>query len=83
MDPKNIQAVLATHVEKFGSEPLNRAVCNPLIGDGIITTDRAAWKRSRHLGESDIFESAGLGFVYFRGPRTAFASIDSARWFDD
>lgn len=49
MDPLNIQTICATQVEKFGSAPMNNAVCQPLLGDGIITTDGAQWKRSRNL----------------------------------
>ncbi|CAG8952679.1 hypothetical protein HYFRA_00008921, partial [Hymenoscyphus fraxineus] len=49
MDSRNIQTVLATEVDKFGNEPMNREPCKPFLGDGIITTDGALWKRSRQL----------------------------------
>ncbi|KAH6678277.1 cytochrome P450 alkane hydroxylase-like protein [Halenospora varia] len=49
MDLDNIQAILATQVEKFGSAPMSRALCQPFLGDGILTTDGALWKRSRQL----------------------------------
>jgi cytochrome P450 len=49
MDPRNIQTICATEVDKFGSAPMNNAVCQPLLGDGIITTDGMQWKRSRNL----------------------------------
>lgn len=49
MDPRNIQTICATQVDKFGSAPMNNAVCQPLLGDGIITSDGMQWKRSRNL----------------------------------
>lgn len=48
-DTQNIQTILATQVDKFGNEPLNRKPCQPLLGDGIMTRDGAFWKRSRNL----------------------------------
>lgn len=49
MDAANMQTVSATQVEKFGNEPMNYAMCAPFLGEGIITTDGAKWKRSRNL----------------------------------
>ncbi|CAG8977832.1 hypothetical protein HYALB_00008998 [Hymenoscyphus albidus] len=49
MDSQNMQTILAPSVEKFGNEPMNREACRPFLGDGIITTDGALWKRSRQL----------------------------------
>ena len=48
-DSANIQTILATQVDKFGNEPMNRKPCQPLLGDGIITRDGAFWKKSRQL----------------------------------
>ncbi|CAG8972831.1 hypothetical protein HYALB_00001250 [Hymenoscyphus albidus] len=49
MDPQNIQTICATHVDKFGAAPLNSAISQPFLGDGIMNTDGAQWKRSRNL----------------------------------
>ncbi|KAG9230529.1 cytochrome P450 alkane hydroxylase-like protein [Amylocarpus encephaloides] len=48
-DPLNIQTVCATYVDRFGSAPKNNAIGRPLLGDGIMTTDGAQWKRSRQI----------------------------------
>jgi len=49
MDPRNIQFVAATEVDKFGNEPTNRKTCGPLLGDGAFTVDGTLWKRSRNI----------------------------------
>jgi hypothetical protein len=38
-DPVNIQTILATQVDKFGNEPMNRKMCADFLGDGVITVD--------------------------------------------
>ena len=48
-DPLNIQTILASQVDKFGSAPMNRDMCAPLLGDGVMTTDGHMWKRSRQM----------------------------------
>lgn len=37
--PQNIQAICTTHVEKFGAAPMNNAISQSFLGDGIMTTD--------------------------------------------
>ncbi|KUJ09334.1 cytochrome P450 alkane hydroxylase-like protein [Mollisia scopiformis] len=49
MDSANMQTILATQVDKFGNAPLNHKMCEAFLGDGIITMDGHAWKRSRQL----------------------------------
>ncbi|PQE08550.1 cytochrome P450 protein [Rutstroemia sp. NJR-2017a BBW] len=49
MDSANMQTVLALQVDKFGNAPMNHKMCAPLLGDGIMTVDGYAWKRSRQL----------------------------------
>ncbi|KAM3070968.1 hypothetical protein ACMFMG_009876 [Clarireedia jacksonii] len=49
MDSSNMQTVLALQVDKFGNAPMNHKMCAPLLGDGIMTVDGHAWKRSRQL----------------------------------
>ncbi|PQE29617.1 cytochrome P450 protein [Rutstroemia sp. NJR-2017a BBW] len=49
MDSQNIQTVLATQVDKFGSAPMNYEPTKLFLGEGIINTDGARWKRSRQL----------------------------------
>ncbi|PQE10070.1 Cytochrome P450 family protein [Rutstroemia sp. NJR-2017a BVV2] len=44
-----MQTVLALQVDKFGNAPMNHKMCAPLLGDGIMTVDGHAWKRSRHM----------------------------------
>lgn len=46
-DPVNIQTILATQVDKFGNEPMNRKMCADFLGDGVITVDGHMWKKSR------------------------------------
>lgn len=48
-DPKNIQAVLATHFDRFGVEPIRKAFNDPWIGAGIVTSDGPLWKSSRAI----------------------------------
>ncbi|KAI9646015.1 hypothetical protein NHQ30_005453 [Ciborinia camelliae] len=49
MDPKNIQTIVATEVDKFGAAPMNSAVARPFLGEGVLSTDGARWKYSRQL----------------------------------
>jgi cytochrome P450 len=44
-----MQTVLATEVDKFGNAPLNYKMCKEFLGEGIMTHDGHAWKRSRQL----------------------------------
>lgn len=48
-DPKNVQAVLATHFDRFGVEPIRKAFNDPWIGAGIVNSDGPMWKSSRAL----------------------------------
>jgi cytochrome P450 len=48
-DPVNIQTILATQVDKFGSAPMNRKMCADFLGDGVMTTDGHMWKKSRQM----------------------------------
>lgn len=48
-DPVNIQSILATQVDKFGSAPMNRGMCAEFLGDGVMTTDGHMWKKSRQM----------------------------------
>ena len=49
VDPKNIQAVLATQFEDFGLGPIRRGNFHSLLGNGIFTTDGQAWEHSRAM----------------------------------
>lgn len=49
MDPLNMQTILATQVDKFGSAPMNLPMCKPFLGQGLFTTDGALWKKSRQM----------------------------------
>lgn len=49
MDPKNVQAILATQFKDFELGPLRRAALGPIIGSGIFTQDGKAWEHSRAL----------------------------------
>ncbi|KUJ19695.1 cytochrome P450 alkane hydroxylase-like protein, partial [Mollisia scopiformis] len=48
-DPVNIQTILATQVDKFGNEPMNRKMCGDFLGDGVMTVDGHLWKKSRQM----------------------------------
>ncbi|KAF7904511.1 hypothetical protein EAF00_001845 [Botryotinia globosa] len=47
MDPIVIQTVLALEVDKFGVAPMNHPMCTLLLGEGIMSVDGHAWKKSR------------------------------------
>ncbi|KAI9646296.1 hypothetical protein NHQ30_005737 [Ciborinia camelliae] len=49
MDPRNIQTILATEVDNFGSAPMNYTATLPFLGEGILNTDGLRWKKSRQL----------------------------------
>ncbi|EPE24762.1 Cytochrome P450 [Glarea lozoyensis ATCC 20868] len=48
-DPINIQTILTTQVDNFGSAPMNRKMCADFLGDGVMTVDGHAWKQSRQM----------------------------------
>ncbi|KAL4888312.1 cytochrome P450 [Aspergillus ambiguus] len=49
VDPKNIQALLATQFHDFELGRLRRSVFFPLLGNGIFTADGKAWEHSRAM----------------------------------
>lgn len=49
VDPKNIQAVLATQFKDFELGEIRRRSVHPLLGTGIFTADGEEWSRSRGL----------------------------------
>ncbi|OGE53674.1 hypothetical protein PENARI_c007G02178 [Penicillium arizonense] len=49
IDPKNIQAVLATQFKEFELGDSRRRALHPLLGTGIFTADGEDWSRSRGL----------------------------------
>ncbi|KAF4766862.1 hypothetical protein N7455_005527 [Penicillium solitum] len=49
IDPKNIQALLATQFKDFELGSVRRLSLHPLLGTGIFTADGEEWSRSRGL----------------------------------
>ncbi|KZM22613.1 uncharacterized protein EKO05_0009710 [Ascochyta rabiei] len=49
VDPKNIQAVLATQFKDFGLGERRNGNFSPLLGQGIFSTDGAEWQHARSL----------------------------------
>ncbi|KAJ5654749.1 hypothetical protein N7490_001752 [Penicillium lividum] len=49
IDPKNIQAILATQFKEFELGDSRRRAMHPLLGTGIFTADGEDWSRSRSL----------------------------------
>lgn len=48
-DPEVSKAVLSTHFEKFGLQPIRYEGGNSFFGNGMLVTDGAQWKASRTL----------------------------------
>ncbi|TGO34693.1 hypothetical protein BHYA_0186g00240 [Botrytis hyacinthi] len=67
MDPIVIQTVLALEVDKFGVAPMNHPMCSPLLGEGIMTVDGHAWKKSRSL----------LNLVFTRAQVSELSSLEA------
>ncbi|KAA8894617.1 hypothetical protein FN846DRAFT_912690 [Sphaerosporella brunnea] len=61
IEPRNIQAVLATKFKDFSLGNLRKEAFLELLGDGIFTLDGKGWEHSRAFAEAAIFEGAGLG----------------------
>ncbi|KAJ9659639.1 hypothetical protein H2198_003053 [Neophaeococcomyces mojaviensis] len=49
MEPKNIQALLATQFKDFELGPMRRGNFFPMLGNGIFTADGAEWSHARGL----------------------------------
>ncbi|KAI4151098.1 MAG: hypothetical protein LQ340_003693 [Diploschistes diacapsis] len=49
MEPKNIQAILATQFKDFSLGERRRKWLTPLLGVGIFTSDGSAWEHSRAM----------------------------------
>ncbi|KAE8154168.1 cytochrome P450 [Aspergillus avenaceus] len=49
VDPKNIQAMLATQFNDFSLGDMRRNVARPVLRGGIFTSDGEAWSHSRSL----------------------------------
>jgi cytochrome P450 len=48
-DPEVAKAVLSTHFDKFGLQPIRYESGNSFFGNGMLVTDGAQWKTSRML----------------------------------
>jgi cytochrome P450 len=48
-DPEVMKAVLSTHFENFGMQPLRYEGGKGFFGDGMLATDGPQWKHSRTL----------------------------------
>ncbi|KAI4207639.1 MAG: hypothetical protein LQ346_000446 [Caloplaca aetnensis] len=65
-EPENIKSVLATDFKSYGVGGQRKKALKPLLGEGIFTTDGAAWQQSRELlrpcfarsqiGDRELFE---------------------------
>ncbi|KAH6637436.1 cytochrome P450 52A12 [Boeremia exigua] len=49
VNPKNVQAVLATQFKDFGLGERRNGNFSPLLGHGIFSTDGAEWQHARNL----------------------------------
>lgn len=49
MDMENIQAIAALKADDFGVEPTRKFGAPKFTGDGVLSTDGAAWKHSRAI----------------------------------
>src|SRR4051812_259625 len=49
VEPRNVQALLATQFKDFGLGAFRHDVFFPLLGDGIFTLDGKGWEHSRSL----------------------------------
>lgn len=58
VDPKNVQAMLATQFKDFELGPLRRNLFGPIIGKGIFTTDGKEW----YVIDSSCWETFVLTF---------------------
>ena len=66
IEPENIKCILATNFKDWNLPTRRKLSMKPLLGDGIFTTDGAAWQHSRQLlrpsfarsqvGNMDTFE---------------------------
>ncbi|KAF4634192.1 hypothetical protein G7Y89_g3927 [Cudoniella acicularis] len=48
IDPENLEAILCTNFKDFGLE-LRRDITFPMFGDGILTQEGDAWRKSREI----------------------------------
>ena len=49
MEPENIKTILSLNFSHWSLGPQRQSTFIPLLGEGIFTTDGAAWKHSREL----------------------------------
>ncbi|KAL9606638.1 MAG: hypothetical protein Q9179_000224 [Wetmoreana sp. 5 TL-2023] len=66
IEPENIKSILATDFKSYSVGEDRKKGLRPILGDGIFTTDGAAWQHSRELlrpcfvrsqlGDIDLFE---------------------------
>jgi len=48
-EPEWIRHVLVTHHENYGKGRLNRQILRPALGDGLLTSEGAFWRRQRRI----------------------------------
>ena len=49
MDPTLVEAVLVGHADALGKTPSVRRALGPALGDGLLTSDGATWRRQRRI----------------------------------
>lgn len=46
-DPEEVRRILVSEVEDFPKAPVNKRILSPSLGDGILTSEGAAWRWQR------------------------------------
>jgi len=91
IDPRNVQFVLATAMEKFSVGPGRQEAALPLVGKGVLTTDGESWRYGRGLimpvfakaqiADREMFERHVGGFLERVGGRSG--TLDLKEFFDE
>lgn len=64
-EPENIKAILATKFEDWNLPDIRKSALIPLLGQGIFTSDGAAWQHSRSLLRPNFISTQIRNFTMF------------------
>ena len=69
-DPEIVRHVLVTHSNKYTKTPINRALLEPILGRGLLTSEGEFWRRQRriaapafHRRRIEAFADVMVGFA--------------------
>lgn len=76
-DPEIVHHVLVAHADKYRKTPIGRALLEPILGRGLLTSEGEFWRRQRRISAPAFHHRRIRGFA---GTMAALAEDMQAGW---